>query len=92
TLSYANALNKRRLFFAGAVAQQKEGRLPRRVIFGAIAGGENPRPGGQWKAWRRCLVEDLKAFGATDGSTERCPLVLGVETTGWSTAAKNAGK
>ncbi|CAN0467430.1 unnamed protein product, partial [Laminaria digitata] len=50
-------LRKRRLFFAGAMVRQNEGRIPRRVMFGTIAGGENPRPGGQWKTWRRCLVE-----------------------------------
>ncbi|CAN0246323.1 unnamed protein product, partial [Laminaria digitata] len=51
---------RRRLFFAGAVARPNEGRLPRRVMLGTIPGAENPRPGGQWNTWRRCLVEDLK--------------------------------
>jgi len=61
-------------------------------MFGTMAGGENPRPGGQSKTWQRCLVDDLGEFGATDGSTEDTPLVFGVETALWSTAAKKAGK
>ena len=59
TLSYAEALKmtfceriettirKRWLLFAGGVARQSKERLPSRVMFGTIAGGENPRLGGQ---------------------------------------------
>ena len=61
-------------------------------MFGTIAGGENPRPGGQVKTWHRCVVEDLREFRATEGSTELVPLVFGVETALWPTAAKKAGK
>ena len=58
TLSYAKALKiarcksigttirKRRQIFAGAVALQSKERLPSRVVFGTMAGGENPKPGG----------------------------------------------
>ena len=61
TLSYAKALKmarcesnettirRRRLIFAGGVARQSKKRLPTRVMCGTIAGGENPRPGGQCK-------------------------------------------
>ncbi|CAN0402523.1 unnamed protein product, partial [Laminaria digitata] len=58
--SIETTIRKRRLFFAGAVVRQNEATIPRRVMFGAITGVENPRPGGQWKTWRRCLVEDFK--------------------------------
>ena len=61
TLSYARALNtsrsesiettihKWRLFIAGGVARQSTERLPSQVMFGTMAGGDNPRPGGQFK-------------------------------------------
>ena len=78
---------------AGRVARHSKERLPGRVMFGTIAVGENPRPGGQFKTWHRYIVEDLREFRATEGSTELAPLVFGVETALWSTAAaKNAGR
>ena len=52
-------IRKRRLFFAGAVARQNEGRLPSWVMFGTVTGGVGPRPGGQPKTWRKCLVDDV---------------------------------
>ena len=53
-LSYAQALKRvgcqsveatirQRLLFAGAVARQPDGRLPKRLMFGELAGGEKPR-------------------------------------------------
>ncbi|CAM9559749.1 unnamed protein product [Laminaria digitata] len=57
TLSYAKALKKtryesivvtirqRRLFLAGVVARQHNGRLPSRVMFATITDGERSRPG-----------------------------------------------
>jgi len=104
TLSYAKALRitrcesiettirKRRLFFAGAVVRQHEGRLPSRLMFGTIAGGGSPKPGGQPKTWPRAIAEDLRVFKATEGSTEDSPLVFGVGTALWPTAAKQTGK
>jgi hypothetical protein len=104
TLSYAKALKKtrcesiettirkRRLFFAGAVARQNEGRLPRRVMLGKLTGGEGRRPGGQPKSWHRCLHDDLKAFESNKGSTEHSKLVFGVRAEEWTIAAKKAGK
>ena len=61
-------------------------------MFGTMAGGESPRPGGQFKTWHRCIVEDLREFRATEESTEHSPLAFGVETALWSTAAKKAGE
>ena len=86
TLSFAKALKKtrcesiqttirkRRLFIAGAVARQTKGRVPRPVMFATMTGGEGRRPGGQPKNWHRCLliVENLRVFRATEGSTEHC--------------------
>ena len=43
-------------------------------MFGTMAGGENPRPGGQFKTRHRCKVEGLRVFQATEGSTEHPPL------------------
>ena len=61
-------------------------------MFGTMAGGENPRSGGQFKTWHRCIVEDLREFRITEGSPEHSPLVFGVETVLWPTAVKEAGK
>ena len=43
------------------------------------------------KNWAQCLVDNL-AFRATEGSTESVPLVFGVETVLWPTAAQKGGK
>ena len=43
------------------------------MILLPIAGGGNPRPGGQCKTWHSCEVEDLSEFRATEGSTEKFP-------------------
>ena len=40
----------------------------------------------------QCLVNDFRAFRATEGSTESVPLVFGVETVLWPTVAKKGGK
>ena len=61
-------------------------------MFGTTAGGENPRPGEQSKTWHRFRIEDLREFRATEGSTEHSPLVVGVETAPWSTAAKTVSE
>ena len=37
--SVETVVRKRRLLFAGAVAKKHNGRLPRRVMFGALSGG-----------------------------------------------------
>ena len=38
------------------------------------------------------LVDDLRVFRATEGSTEKIPLFFGAETVLWPTAAKKGGK
>ena len=38
------------------------------------------------------LVDDLRVFRATEGSTESVPLVFNVETVRWPTVAKKGGK
>ena len=48
--------------------------------FWAMAGGENPGPGGQEKNWAQCLVDDLKVFRATRGAAVRIPLKTNAET------------
>ena len=42
--------------------------------------------------WAQCLVDDLRVFRAAEGSTESVPLVFGIETVLWPTAAKKGGK
>ena len=61
------------------------------MMFATLTGGEGRRPGEKPKNWHRCLVEDLRLFRATEGSTELCPLVFGVETVVWTIAAKKSG-
>ena len=99
-MSYAKALKKaqcesvettirnRRLLFAGAVLRTHNERLTRRVMFGTMAGGVDRGPGRPDKNWAQCLVDDLRVFRATEGSTESVHLVFGVETVRWPTAAK----
>ena len=86
--SVETVVRKRTLLFAGAAAKKHKGRLPRRVMFGALSRGENPGAGWPEKTWRQCLSDDLQAFQATNGSTEDSPSVFGVKTTLWTTAAK----
>ena len=64
--------------FAGAVQRTQNERLTRRGMFGTMAGGENPGPGRPEKNWAQCLVDDLRVFRATEGSTESVLLVFGV--------------
>ena len=85
-------IRKWRLLFAGAVQWANNERLTRPVMFGTMAGGENPRPGRPEKNWAKCLVDDLRVFRATEGSTQSVPLEFGVETVLWCTAAKKGGK
>ena len=60
-------------------------------MFATMTGGEGPRPAGQSKIQHKCLVDDLRALRATEGSTEHSPLVFGVETALWPMSAKKAG-
>ena len=61
-------------------------------MLGKMTGGDGRRPGGQIKGWHRCLLDDLKAFDATEGSTKHSKLVFGVEAEVRTVAAKKAGK
>ena len=99
-LSYAQALKKtgcqsveatirqRRLLFAGAMARQPAGRLPKRLMDGKLVGGEDPGKGRPEQNWMDCLKDDFQAFGATDGSTVDNRLTFGVDRAVWSLAAK----
>eukprot|EP00752_Nemacystus_decipiens_P005558 g5029.t1 len=102
-LSYAQALKRagcqsveatirqRRLLFAGAVARQPDKRLPKRLMFGELTGGEKPGKGSPEQNWLTCLKDDLGVFGATHGSTDDVPYVFGVPKLVWSEAAKVDG-
>ena len=48
--------------FAGLVARMGEDRLPRRVIFWEMLGGDDYSGGQEWD-WMKDLEEDLEAFG-----------------------------
>ena len=85
-------IRKRRLLFPGAVQRTHNERLTRRVMFGTMAGRENPGPGRPEKNWAQCLADNLRVFRATEGSVESVPLAFGVETVLWPTAAKKGGK
>ena len=99
-LSYAQALKKtgcqsveatirqRRLLFAGAMARQPAGRLPKRLMDGKLVGGEDPGKGRPEQNWMDCLKDDFQAFGATDGSTVDNRLTFGVDRAVWTLAAK----
>ena len=99
-LSYAQTLKKtgcqsveatiqeRRLLVAGAMARQPAGRLPNRLVYGKLLGGEDPGKGRPEQNWLNCLKDDFQAFGATDGSTVGNRLTFGVDRAVWTLAAK----
>eukprot|EP00903_Cladosiphon_okamuranus_P018265 g16802.t1 len=66
-------------------------RLPKRLMFGELAGGEKPGKGSPEQNWLTCLMDDLRVFGATHGSTDDAPCVFGVPKLVWSEAAKVEG-
>ena len=68
--SVESVIRKRGLLFAGGVQRTTDERLTRRMMFGTVAGGENPRPGRAEKNWIQCLTDDFWDFQATEGSTE----------------------
>ena len=90
--SVETTIRKRRLLFARAVQRTNNERLTRRVMFGTMADGENPRAGRPEKNSVQCLIDDLRVFRPTEGSTEGVPLVFGVDTVIWPTAAEKGGK
>lgn len=66
------------------------------MIFATNTDGENPGPSGKPKISHKCLpsavVDGLKAFQATEGSTENFLLMFGVESVPWPTAANKVDK
>ena len=85
-------VRQRRLLFAGAVARQPDGRLPKRLVFGELAGGEDSGWGSPEQNWLICLKDDLRVFGATHGSTADQPCVFGIPKLVWTEAAKVKGR
>ena len=61
-------------------------------MFETMAGGENPGPGRPKKNWTQCLVDDLRVFRATEGSTESFASLFGINTVLWFSAAEKSGK
>ena len=53
--------------------------------------GGNPGPGRQEKNLAQSVADDIKAFIATEASTDNLPLLLEVENVLWSRAAKKGG-
>ena len=47
-------------------------------MLGELAGGEKPRRGGQEQNWPKCVLDDLKAFGADHGSSKTDPCCVGI--------------
>ena len=80
------------LAFVGATQRTADERLARRVMFGTMAGAENPGPGRPENNWPRCQADDLRFSQATDGSTENFPLLFGAEAVLWPRAAEKSGK
>ena len=61
-------------------------------MFGTMAGGEWPGPVRPENKWAQCLLDDFRAFRATEVSTKSVLLVFGVEAVPRPTAAKKRGK
>ena len=59
-------IRKRRLLFAGDVQQTTIERLTYRVMFGTLAGGENPGPDQPGKNSAQCLADNIRVFQATE--------------------------
>lgn len=59
----------RRLLFAGAVARQSDGPLPKPLLFGDIVRGKNKDSGRPEKNWVLCLKDYFVEFGANAEST-----------------------
>ena len=81
-------IRQRRLLFAGAMARQPAGRLPKRLMDGKLVGGGDLGKGRPEQNCMDCLKDDFQAFGATDGSTVDNRLTFGVDRAVWTLAAK----
>ena len=84
-------VRQRRLLVAEDVARRPDGRLPKRLMFGELAGEEDPGRGSPEQNWLICLKDDLKVLGATHGSAANQPCVFGVPKLVWTEAAKVKG-
>ena len=71
--SIETTIHIRRLLFAGAVQRTTNERRTRRVMFGTMAGRENPGRGRPETNWAQFLADGLRGFQATGGSTESSP-------------------
>ena len=60
------------------MTRQPDGRLAKRLLFGELAGGEDPGRESPEQNWLICLKDDLKVFGASHGSAADQPCVFGV--------------
>ena len=89
-------IRKRQFRFAGALVQQGDSRLSKRVIFGRLV-VQGPKRGGRpATSWVDCLQKNLEAFGAVPRKGKgREWVAFGVvvkDGRDWMTAAKNVGK
>ena len=89
-------IRKRQLGFAGALVQQGDSRLSKRVMFGRLAVQEPKRGGRPATSWVNCPQKNLEAFQAVPRKGKRRKWVtFGVvvkDGQDWITAAKNVGK
>ena len=93
-------IRKRQLGFAGALVQQGDSRLSKRVMFGRLAvqgPKRGPKRGGRpVTSWVDYLQKNLEAFGAVPRQGKgRKWVAFGVvvkDGRDWMTAAKNVGK
>ena len=51
-------------------------RLTHRVMFGKMAGEVNPERGRPKKNWAQRLIDDIRVFEATEGSTDSSPFIV----------------
>ena len=84
-------IRQRRILFAGAIARQPAGRLPKRLMDEKLVEGEDPGKGRPEQNWLDYLKDDFQAFGDTDGSTVDNRLTFGVNRAVWTLAAKMDG-
>ena len=72
--SVETTIRKRRLFLAAGIYRLINERWTHLVIFGTMAGGENPGLGRTAKNRAQCLADDIRVFQATEGFTDTAPL------------------
>ncbi|CAB1102544.1 unnamed protein product [Ectocarpus sp. CCAP 1310/34] len=68
-----NTIRQRCLLFAGALARQPDGRLPKRVMPGELVGRQGPGRAKPEENWQMCLKDVLKMLEAEHGSTDAEP-------------------